>query len=406
MLDWIYDFYARNNFLTFLWEPHNEHRLIFSKLFTVADIKLFGGMVYPEVVSYFAMWVVAWLMIATGLSKNVPHPLNKWLVCIVSFLFFPTYKLVHIAFAANSPFVFVTFYSFISVVLLTAISSRNLQEPKGKFLVFFSLGLAVCASFSSASGLVIWLVLLASLFKIDISRKHLYVLVGIFLSSFLLVLFSYFYDYAPASRISQAEILSLERILAVLVFIIELLGLPWISAPQLYLFAFCLGGSLLGASIFFLVRIIILIERPKKLEIAAAGMLLFSLLSVVIIAAFRQDPELFRNAHGHRYGIYTLILQISLVVLVAPIISEWLNRKRFKALAVSLSMIIGVVFLVQQVIVGEHTVERARLYSQSSRQILQGNLDRDTHFRIYHNRDKLVEYYKLLREKNIYMFRD
>jgi len=179
--------------------------------------------------------------------------------------------------------------------------------------------------------------------------------------------------------------------------------MPWAEIGLLYWPSLVLGTAIFLLSIYFSVKGVLFSRELASETVVALAMLLFALGSALMIAIGRQELGLLP---AHRYGIFLIITCVSLFVLNIPRFERWMSNARGRTLVHLVTLVFAVGYLVQQVAVGNFSVQRARAFAQYEKDILIGESQPLGRTAIYFgNVDKIEEYYQLLREQHIYMFR-
>jgi len=276
------------------------------------------------------------------------------------------------------------------------INSKSKLVCKTYFIL--SLIAAVCASLSSLNGLLVWPILVWATWALRLGLIYTLVLVAIcgLLASALV------YTNLFPSETTQS-IIGLGDIPRIFIYLLEYHGMPWAEIGLLYWPSLVLGTAIFLLSIYFSVKGVLFSRELASETVVALAMLLFALGSALMIAIGRQELGLLP---AHRYGIFLIITCVSLFVLNIPRFERWMSNARGRTLVHLVTLVFAVGYLVQQVAVGNFSVQRARAFAQYEKDILIGESQPLGRTAIYFgNVDKIEEYYQLLREQHIYMFR-
>jgi hypothetical protein len=161
---------------SWLWQQHNEHRLVLPKLFLAVDLQLFGARQAFMLASIFAiqlmhLGLLSWSMRALGNWNGVLWRTGTGLAAFC--LFCPT-QWENFVWGFQVSFILPAFFATASFVSL-ALYSAELQGGSGKntsprFLVV-SMLCAFAAAYSLASGSLLWPVLVAAAVCLRLGRK-------------------------------------------------------------------------------------------------------------------------------------------------------------------------------------------------------------------------------------------
>ena len=334
------DFWLRGDWWGYLWIPHNEHRLIFTRLLLLADIGWFRGNTVPFIV--FGLLCLGGMTIVIAqeiMAAALPAGLRVMLVLIVLLLLATSYIVVDCTMPALGQYVHTAAFAVFALVLLDGAGEGGRHADLRRVLALLA---GMAAAFGIAGGLIIWPVLLWAAWRGGLPRGWLIAvaLTGIaFIAVYLLGLHSH------------ASVGSLEpmRLLRMLDYSIRFLGLPWSHAAAFLWFGRAIGAVILLAGLFLLLRRGLLAPPRNRLERIALAMLLFALLMAALAGAGRVDIAVDREMPV-RYSVFTAMAQVGLLILLAPWLGRlWSRRRRLLQICV-----IGaaVLMLAQQVVAG------------------------------------------------------
>ena len=315
--------------LASLWQQHNEHRIIFPELIYAADgLLLRGRQLLPlltSVLLYFGNWLVlAYVFTVSRVASAVPRNVTILLTGIVV-------GCEACSQALNTPFLLAwsmaQLFSLLSFLFLSRLAGQpddrlagNVTVSSGRFQAVrprnYSLaGTIVCgiiATYSVGSGLLLWPVLLAYAFLLEIAPRDLLRLIA----AGVLSVGCYFIGYQSSGALNIQAIL--QHPLYFLGFVSSYVGMPFaghnllIGASNLLVF-----GLLLTAA----VRYRLWSSRPM---IVYLGAYCFALASAAITAAGRMNPAdpAFIAATAVRY---VTVPQVNWAVLFSA--AMWLSLK-------------------------------------------------------------------------------
>ena len=317
------DYQADGDLLRYLWMPHTQHRMVWTRLVTALDVSWFNGVSYP-------------FMIFAGLSLIAVPIIIGWQIVNANFM--PTLRyaasLTVIMLALTSvnavdcsiPIEDIYPHTLVFSVISFALFVTAYDGSKWAHIQRAGALVAACAAgLASAVGLVVWPILLWRAWRTRRCLGWWWVatVVGVacaFIGVYLLGM--------PLPRSvtdatnGQSSFYTLEHILKVGEYFLTYMGLPETRHPALLV-----PGKWLGA-ILTIVAVVCLIQREilwpigSRLERLASCLIMFSLATAVLAAVGRVD-ELPEVAVPVRYSLYLLPLQIGILCLLLP----WLDRQ-------------------------------------------------------------------------------
>lgn len=229
-----------------LWEQHNEHRLVIPKLFLLADLRLFRATQVFLLASIFVMQflhltLLSWSMRALGGWRG-----DQWRTGagIAAFCLFCPSQWFNFVLGLQINFVllglFVTL-SFIGLLLAW------IHPQTGRY-VPLSIAAALGATYSLANGNLIWPLLVAAAVLLGLRRSAVMSLAVTGAISTAL----YFYDYAARTAATNIRSLGAEFPARLFEFAAVYLGSPWVHANNVIAAIFGIAGA--GAACFFAAR--------------------------------------------------------------------------------------------------------------------------------------------------------
>ena len=402
VLDWLNGFYnlPDQSLWQYLWVPHNGHRLIFSKLLSVSDAKLFGGLSYPIVAVCLSLFLLAAAIALSGIRHSIANTaVRNWATAVAVLLLFPTSSYASFAYPVNSQHMLVSVFVFLACALL-ARSAGVVDERKlhGNFYFFLALVAGVCASLTALNGLIVWPLFLWMGWALRLGRFYNFAIAA--LGALVVTGFSYHY---PISSETGAAVGGLGDLAHIAKYLTEFHGMPWVEVGPLYWLAMVLGLAVLLLSMTFSAKGILAPRTQPPITVVAIAMLIFSLATAVMIAIGRHHMGLLP---AHRYAIFLLITFVALFVLNIPRFERWMNSLRGHTIVVSVTLVMALGYLGQQVAAGQFAAQRATTFAQYEKDFLAGGRDPQVTAALYlPSIDVLEERYKMLEKEHIYMFR-
>lgn len=401
-LDWLGSFYGSSaqSLWQYLWTPHNGHRIVFSKLLTMADAKLLGGLSYPIALVCLSLLLIAAVIVLAGLRRHVQDvAARRWAMAVTVLLLFPASSFPNIAYPVNSQQIIVSFFAFVACVLLVR-SGTSVEERKlGRNATFLlALAAGMCASLSSLNGLLVWPILLWLTWTLALRRSRRLVIVT---AGALVIMGLAYHDIGSSEFVASAG--GLGSIAHVAKYLVEFHGMPWVEIPAVYWPGMAVGVIVVSLSLGFCVKGVLAPPRQRPLAMIALPMLMFSFGTAIVITVGRHAMGLLP---AHRYGIFLVITCVALLILGLPTFERWMLDRRGHVIVLSASLVFALGYLGQQVPVGQFAVRRAELFAGYEKQILAGTPGPQAVRAIYlPGAEPLERHYRVLKEQRIYMFR-
>ncbi|MBI3774927.1 MAG: hypothetical protein HY273_05135 [Gammaproteobacteria bacterium] len=400
VLDWLNGYYtlADQNLWQTLWAPHNGHRLVFSKLLSIGDATLFGGLSYPIAAVCMVLLLIAAATALLGIHRSVEnHAQRRWATAVAALLLFPTSTYASFAYPVNSQHLLVCIFVFLACVLLARCAAA-VRPSERIFYLLLALAAGLCASLTALNGLIVWPLLMWMGWALRLGRAYglAITLVGV------LAIAGFSYDYPIASETASVAS-GLQALAHIANYLIEYHGMPWIEVGGLHWPAMVLGLAILLLSIVFSLKGLLTARTQQPIAIVATAMLTFSLATAVMIAIGRHQLELLP---AHRYAIFLLIAFVALFVLNMPRFERWMSSARGRSIVVPATLVFALGYLAQQVAVGQFAAQRAMKFAQYEKDFLAGGRDPQMTTALYLTGvDTLEQRYRMLEQQRIYMFR-
>jgi hypothetical protein len=354
------DFWLRGDWWGYLWIPHNEHRLIFTRLLLLADIDWFRGNAVPFILfGLLSLGVMIFVIIQEVMAADLPRGLRLILAAFVLLLLATSYIVVDCTMPALGQYVHTAASATLALVLLDGAGEGGRFADLRRALALIA---AICAAFGIAGGLIIWPVLVCIAWRGGLSRGWI-VTVTLVGAAFIAL-------YVPGIKTHASPgTLDAERILRMLDYAVRFLGLPWSHDASFVWFGRAAGAVILVAGLYFLLLRGLLGPPRSRLERIALGLMLFALLMAALAGAGRVDIATDREMPV-RYSVFTAMGQIGLLLLLAPSLARlWEKRRR---LLETIVLGVAMLLLAQQVVAGRAGAIVARQYTESYRQFAAG----------------------------------
>jgi hypothetical protein len=354
------DFWLRGDWWGYLWIPHNEHRLIFTRLLLLVDIEWFRGNAVPFILfGLLCLAVMIYAIVGEVMTADLPRGLRLILAAFVVLLLATSYIVVDCTMPALGQYVHTAACATLALVLLDGAGEGGRFADLRRVLALVA---GIAAAFGIAGGLIIWPVLVCIAWRGGLPR--LWILAVILVGAAFIAL------YVPGIKThASLGAIDAERILRMLDYMIRFLGLPWSHDANFVWFGRAAGAVILAAGLYFLLARGLLAAPRSRLERIALGLMLFALLMAALAGAGRVDIATDREMPV-RYSVFTAMGQIGLLLLLAPSLAPlWEARRRLLQV-----IVLGVVVLLlaQQVVAGRAGAAVARQYTESYRQFASG----------------------------------
>lgn len=310
-IQWLNNYYAGAWHISDLWSQHNEHRIFFPRLFLLADLLLFHGtnvfllcsilLLQTLHAGIFIREVRNW----NALSRSATHVV----IAIIVVLFFSGANLENFVWPFQISFILVLVSATLSIYTLCLYTEEvRLRNRAGTAAVYVSasLAFAVIATYSLASGILIWpvLALMAVVLKAPIRILTAICITGALATGL------YLHGYHAVSGHTNM-LTALTQPGAVLAYMCAYLALP-LSKLNHDL------GTAAGFAVFVLVlyQMFRLFRRPRLPRVIAisTGMILFITAGSFMTALGRMSlgpPEV-----AMRYGTPVSILWVCILLVL------------------------------------------------------------------------------------------
>ncbi|HKF64118.1 MAG TPA: hypothetical protein VKB42_22275, partial [Dongiaceae bacterium] len=313
------DFWLRGDWWGYLWIPHNEHRLIFTRLLLLADIDWFRGDAVPFILfGLLCLAVMIYAIVREVMAADLPRGLRLILAAFVLLLLATSYIVVDCTMPALGQYVHTAACATLAVVLLDGAGEDGRFANLRRVLALVA---GIAAAFGIAGGLIIWPVLVCIAWRGGLSRGWI-VTVTLVGAAFIAL-------YVPGIRThGSLGSLDLSRLARMLDYAVRFLGLPWSHDASFVWFGRAAGAVILVAGLYFLLLRGLLGPPRSRLERIALGLMLFALLMAALAGAGRVDIATDREMPV-RYSVFTAMGQIGLLLLLAPSLARlWEKRRR------------------------------------------------------------------------------
>jgi hypothetical protein len=379
LLDWL-QFYGERSkngdWLGYLWTPHNEHRMVFSRILLAFDVKWFGDQGAAFAASGFVLLLgmtvtICWKILKSDLSISW----KLTVIPIAVLLLTPANTVIMIGMQTMGGFLQASSFGVFALVLLDGAAEQN---HFSKYRRTAAIVCACLAAFGDSGGLLIWPALLWSAWKGGLRWGWI---VGIACVGTLFVA-AYFWNL-PSPAISKS--MDFSHVVRSFDYMLRFLGLPWSHVHELVwpgrlvgLSIFCLGSFAI-ASASFSVRV----SAPKRLGVA---LILFSFLIAGAAALARIDVAADREM-PIRYGMFVVLAHLGLLLWSLDFLQQlWHGsyQRSFQWLLLGTSL----AWFGQQIVIGRFAVEEASRYNDAWSRFVAGDWTPEMLRYVYPDRER------------------
>jgi hypothetical protein len=376
---------------SYFWLPHNEHRLVWSRLLVLLDIEWFRGSTLPFLLFNVACFGstlggIAWEIRACGL----PRWLKTTLIAQVVLLLAASYIGVDCSVPILGVYLHMTGFLVLSLVLLDAAGERGRVTTARRVAAIVA---AILAAFGTAGGLAAALVLLWAAWRGGLNWRWL-VAIG-------LVAVGLIAAYLPGIPLRQeSNAIGSSNLAQIVDYLIRFLGLPWSHAPSLVWFGRIVGVAVLGLAVSTILRQGVLTSPATRLERLGVGLLLFALAiaGIVTLGRINIAPE---REMPIRYGIFPALAEVGLLLAYSSQMARFAARGGKRLLQWG-TVGIAAVLLVQQVAAGQAAVAVSAQYNDSYRRFAAGQWTPEMEHYVYPDRAEAERARALMQAQGIY----
>jgi hypothetical protein len=361
----------------YLWDPHNEHRIVLSRILIAIDVRWFGGP-GPAFALFGLLLIVA--MVATVCweiqKSDFTISLKATAIPIAILLLLPANTVVNIGMPIYCGFMHTAAFAVFSLALLDGAAE---QGPLSNYRRAAAIAVACLAAFGVSGGLLIWPVLMWSAWKAGLGPNWIAVIACVG------GVFSTLYVWGIHSPYQHSSI-SIDHLVRNLDYGIRFLGLPWSHAPQLVWPARLVGASILCLGGFLLTKDSLSGQFTPRLERFGLALVLFTLLLAAAAAFARSDFGEDRET-PIRYGELLVLAHVGLLLCSLGFLQRvWCGvyRRSFQWLALGIS----IALLGQQIVAGRLAVKEADQYKESWSRFVAGDWTAEMPHYVYWDRDQ------------------
>ncbi len=277
----------------FLWRQHNEHRIVFPDLVFALDVLVAHGRRILPIITSVLCYLGSWLILARLVSREfgIPVTTRSAMICLAAVLI--GWKGCTLVLA--NPFLLqwtmVEIVALASLLLLASVPAKC-----SPWLMTGSIVSAIIATYSSANGLLLWIVLVACAYLLKLNKAQMVIL----MTSAIISDGLYFFGYHFSGKTDLLNLIS--HPWSSISFIAVYLSMPFggMKSPQ---FGLYLGMISLCGAVWLFIMAFREDLIKTRLGIVLFGHYAFTLLTAILIAAGRMDimDVSFSGAKATRY---------------------------------------------------------------------------------------------------------
>jgi hypothetical protein len=379
----------------FLWSPHNQHRIIWARLLTAFDVRVFGGVAYPFIVFGATCQLLTAALLARELLRmGASRDLRRAGACLVMLVLTSVSAVV-----CGIPIFGSSYPPAVAFAVLALVLSEGARECH-RFLAWrwtAALVAAAAAGFGNAAALTIWPILLWSAWRGRAGVRWIAIVTGVG-AGFVAI---YVHGLRPPDAAAN-PFGSAAAWVKMLEYLLTYMGLPWTRAAALATLGRALGGLVLMISVSVVLWRGVLRPVGGSLERLAVGLMLFSLASAALAVLGRVDVDE-EVIVPVRYSVFVAPLHVALLWMIVPWLDrQWPMRTRRRLLEAGMFGC-ALMVLVQQVVAGQAAVMRTRVMVSEIERFVAGERDADMTKIIYPDLDQAQHAVDVIRSAGIYL---
>jgi hypothetical protein len=331
--------------LDYLWQPHGEHRLVWIRLLTWADVELFHTRGIPFMAAATASIGATALLVWNALRCAEPK-LGAPLALLAPMLVLTSANVVDWSVPINTTYPITVFFVVSSIVLFAGAGELDGRAALRRTAALLA---AMCAGLATAAGLLVWPILIWIAWRKRVGRWLLILIAAGAIYAMLYVYRLPAYGLAPALAMDAASFVSPEHVSKLLDYFVAFLGLPFTRNPALALAGRVIGLALLLAGLSAVAVATFSNRLRTPLDRIAIGMIMLALGSAALAAVGRGDLV---SEVPVRYAMFTTALHVGLLCLVLPRCARRFATPEGRVLQNSVAFVFAAVLLTQQILVG------------------------------------------------------
>lgn len=393
--DWIAGYFGADSLGAWLWQPHNVHRIVPTKLAVLVDIEIFRGLLTPIALASLSM-LAGWLAVlarTVNTVDNLEHRSRTAFTGLLLILSLQTYTLDSYTYPANNQFPVSIFLLVCAVCSLLRAAQDSQPGQRGTPWLLAALCAAIACTFSSLNGLFVWPILAYLCWKTRL-RAGLPLVLGIAAP----VLALHLTGLAGVAG-HGSDLPAPARFAGHLV---AYFGMPWAAVNSL-----STAGLLVGAGVLLLCAHALLARGLRRdpatgLENIGLALILYAVMTALMTSLGRSAQF---DMPAHRYTVFAVLAHTGLLCVYWRPLWRRLQATAEHTAGYGLAVALGVVILCQQVAVGLFACERAEAFARLKAQILRGDRSAALIDQVYYDARRYPAHLALMRREGIYLYR-
>ena len=304
LLDWVVLYLQTGrtgDWWSYLWQPHNEHRIPISRLLLAVDIEIFRGSGIPFLIfgALSQLAIVGILIREIRLSSQATE-LRLVAIAAVIFAFAASHLAILVSMTVLGVFLQTTLFVILAITFLDG-ENENRHSVLRRSL---AIACAALAPFGVSAGLLVWPVMLWAAWRGNLGPKWSVLIALVGIAEWIIYLRGI--SVTPHKLISAAEIVNM------LDYSVRFLGLPWSHAPSLVWFGRLAGLTWFAVGSWLLVTLSLQKPALGRLQRIGAALILFTLSTAAAagIARLGVVPD---REMPIRYSIFVATGQIGIL---------------------------------------------------------------------------------------------
>jgi hypothetical protein len=356
--------------LEYLWQPHGEHRLLWTRLLTWLDVEIFHTRAIPFITAATGailltaglVWYQLWRA-QPRLGGSTPLGLLAPMVIL------STANVVDCSVPINTTYPITVFFIVLALVLF---AGAEKSDGHGNYRRTAAILAAFGAGLTTAAGMLVWPILLWTGWLGRAAGAWMAILAALGAGYTALYLTNLpVHGLAPASQMDVSSLLSAGHLGKLTDYFIAFLGLPFTREPDLGLFGRAVGLALLLLGLSTVLTSALGRRASTRLDRIGIGMILLALGSAALAAVGRSDL-VDEVRVPIRYTLFATTLQVGLLFLLLPRLGRQLATPRARLVQNTAGLIIAAVLLIQQILVGRLAVQITTAISSEAECFAQG----------------------------------
>lgn len=324
----------------YLWRPHNGHHIVWLRLLTSLDVRLFHGQSTIFVVVTLAALLAATFLIARQIWRGVDDRTQAAaLAALAPLALLTTLNAFDVSISINIPYVFAVSFAVAAFALLE-------NGTGGLGTVLALVALAAGAGMGNSVGLAtVPVLMVAALRRPDRGRLPLLWIAGpILVAVFMLT------AGRMSVQVQTAPEPPLERLVRMLHYFLTFCGLPWSASsermsapgglqPAMQLAGPAIGFVLVASGLFLVARPARGVDARGRLDRFCCSLILFSLAAAAMAVLGRLHATTGMQV-PIRYSVLLAPLHLGVLVLLTTR-SAALNRISLRTLTAALAVVLA-----------------------------------------------------------------